>query len=151
YAGLADYYWVTDELAPRIAKPKARDYVLKALALDGDLADAHTTFGAIQFYGDWDWTGAEKEFKRAIALNPSQAEAHEMYSVFLSAMGRTDEAISEVRTAQQLDPLALEPSLIAGRTFYYARQYDRAIEECGNALKLDPSSISAHDCLGEAH
>jgi eukaryotic-like serine/threonine-protein kinase len=151
YAGLADYYWVTDELDPRVAKSKAKDYVLKALALDGDMADAHTTFGAIKFYGDWDWAGAEKEFKRAIVLNPSHAEAHEMYSVFLSAMGRADEAISEIRTAQQLDPLALEPSMIAGRTLYYARQYDRAIEQCRNALKLDPSSISAHDCLGEAY
>jgi eukaryotic-like serine/threonine-protein kinase len=151
YSGLADYYWVTDELAPRVAKPKARDYALKALALDGDLADAHTTYGAIQFYGDWDWTGAEKEFKRAIDLSPSHAEAHEMYSVFLSAMSRAPEAIAEIRTAQQLDPLALDPTMIAGRTFYYARQYDRAIEECRNALELDPHSIAAHDCLGEAY
>jgi tetratricopeptide (TPR) repeat protein len=74
-----------------------------------------------------------------------------MYSVFLSAMGRADEAIAEIRTAQQLDPLALEPSMIAGRTFYYARQYDRAIEQCRNALKGDPSSIASHDCLGEAY
>jgi serine/threonine protein kinase/Tfp pilus assembly protein PilF len=151
YSGLADYYWVTDELAPRVAKPKARDYALKALALDGDLADAHTTFGAIQFYGDWDWTGAEKEFKHAIDLSPSRAEGHEMYSVFLSAMGRAPEAIAEIRTAQQLDPLAVDPSMIAGRTFYYARQYDSAIEQCRNALELDPNSIAAHDCLGEAY
>lgn len=151
YSGLADYYWVTDELTPRLAKSMARDYVLKALDLDSDLADAHTTLGDIQFYGDWDWIGAENEFKRAIDLNPSRAEAHGMYSVFLSAMGRTDEAIGEIRSAQELDPLASEPRMIAGRIFYYARQYDLAIEECRRALDVDRSSIAAHDCLAEAY
>jgi TolB-like protein len=64
YVGLADYYWATDELPPRVAYPKARQYVMKALALDNTLADAHTTLGAIQFYDDWDWSSAEQEFKR---------------------------------------------------------------------------------------
>jgi tetratricopeptide (TPR) repeat protein len=115
------------------------------------MADAHTTLGAIHFYGDWDWPGAEAEFKRAIDVNPSHVEAHQMYSVFLSTMGRADEAISEIRTTQQLDPLAFVPRVTAGWTFYYARQYDNAIEQCRKLLELDPNSISARDCLGNAY
>jgi eukaryotic-like serine/threonine-protein kinase len=151
YVGLADYYWVTDELSPRVAYPKAREYALKALALDDTLADAHTTLGAIQFYADWDWVASEKEFKRAIQLNPSHAEAHEMYSVFLSTLGRADQAIAEIGAAQLLDPLALSPSVNAGWAFYYARQYDGAIAQCRKAIELDPRSVSAHDCLGNAY
>ena len=151
YVGLADYYWVTDELAPRLANLKAKEYALKALALDDTLADAHTTLGAVLFYGDWDWSASEKEFKRAIDLNPSHAEAHQMYSIFLSTRGRGDEAIAEIGIAQHLDPLALGPSVTAGWTFYYARQYDRAIEQCRKSLELDPNYVSAHDCLGNAY
>jgi TolB-like protein/Tfp pilus assembly protein PilF len=151
YVGLADYYWATDELSPQEANPKARAYVLKALALDDTLADAHTTLGAIQFYADWDWSTPEKEFKRAIDLNPSHAEAHRMYSIFLSTLGRAEEAIVESEIAERLDPLALSPSVTAGWTFYYARQYDSAIAQCRKAMELDPQSISAHDCLGNAY
>jgi len=151
YVGLADYYLATDELSPRVAYPKARAYALEALALDDTLADAHTALGAIQFYADWDWVTPEKEFKRAIDLNLSHAEAHQMYSIFLSTLGRADEAIAEIRTAQRLDPLALSSSVTAGWTFYYARQYDGAIAQCHKSLALDPHSISAHDCLGNAY
>jgi TolB-like protein/Flp pilus assembly protein TadD len=151
YVGLADYYWATDDLSPRVAYPKAKEYALKALALDDTLADAHTTLGAIQFYADWDWSASEKEFKRAIDLNPSRAEAHQMYSIFLSTLGRADESIAEIGTAQRLDPLALGPSVTAGWTFYYARQYDSAIAQCRKSLELDPRSVSAHDCLGNAY
>jgi tetratricopeptide (TPR) repeat protein len=134
-----------------VAYPKAREYVLKALALDDTLADAHTTLGAIQFYADWDWIAPEKEFKRAIELNPSHAEAHQMYSVFLSTLGRVNEAIAEIGIAQGLDPLALGPSVTAGWTYYYARQYDDAISQCRKSIDLDPRSVSAHDCLGNAY
>jgi tetratricopeptide (TPR) repeat protein len=151
YVGLADYYWATDELSPRVAYPKAKEYALKALALDDTLADAHTTLGAIHFYADWDWSASEKEFRRAIDLNPSRAEARQMYSIFLSTLGRADEAIAEIRTAQQLDPLALGPSVTAGWAFYYARQYDSAIAQCRKAMELEPHSISVHDCLGNSY
>jgi serine/threonine-protein kinase len=151
YVGLADYYWATDELSPRVAYPKAKEYALKALALDDTLADAHTTLGAIHFYADWDWSASEKEFRRAIDLNPSRAEARQMYSIFLSTLGRANEAIAEIRTAQQLDPLALGPSVTAGWAFYYARQYDSAIAQCRKAMELEPHSISVHDCLGNSY
>ena len=151
YAGLADYYLLTDELSPGVAMPKANEYVRKALALDDGLADAHATLASIKFYGDWDWAGAEKESKRAIELSPSYAEAHRTYSDFLSEMGRHDEALAEIRTAQELDPFSAATMLGAGWALYYARQYDRAIEQCRKVLDLDPRSVSARDCVGSAH
>jgi eukaryotic-like serine/threonine-protein kinase len=150
YAGLADYYWLTNELSPRVAMPRAKGYVQKALALDDGLADAHATLATIKFYGDWDWLGADGEYKRAIELNPSYAEAHRFYSGFLSEMGRHDQALAEIRTAQELEPYSAITTLSAGWVFYYARQYDHAIEQCRTVLDLDPHSVSARDCVGSA-
>jgi len=151
YAGLANYYLLTDELSPQLAMPKAKEYVQKALALDDSLADAHVTLASIKSYGDWDWPGADKEFERAIKLSPSYAEAHRRYADFLSEMGRHDQALAEMRTAQELDPLSATTILDGGWAFYYARQYDRAIEQCNKVLDLDPRSVSARDCVGSAH
>ena len=150
YAGLADYYWLTNELSPRVAMPRAKDYVQKALALDDGLADAHATLATIKFYGDWDWRGADGEYKRAIELNPSYAEAHRVYSGFLSEMGRHEQALAEIRTAQELEPYSAITTLSAGWAFYYARKYDRAIEQCRAVADLDPHSMSARDCVGSA-
>jgi len=151
YAGLADYFWATDELPPRSAMPRASENVLKALALDDGLADAHKTLAIIKFYGDWDWGAAEKEFQRALALNPSYSEGHRMYSLYLSALGRTEDAFGEIQIAQRLDPLSLTTSVTAGWISYYARQYDRALQQCRSVLELDPSWSSAHECLGDAY
>jgi eukaryotic-like serine/threonine-protein kinase len=151
YAGLADYYMLTDELSPRVAMPKAKAYVQKALALEDGLAGAHATLAFIKFYGDWDWLGADKEFERAIELSPSYAEAHRSYSDFLSEMGRHDQALAEIRTAQELDPFSATVILDGGWALYYAREYDRAIEQCRKVLDLDPHSVSALDCVGSAH
>jgi TolB-like protein/lipoprotein NlpI len=151
YAGLADYFWATDELPPRTAMPWARENVLKALALDDSLANAHKTLASIKFYGDWDWLGAEEEFKRALALDPSYSEGHRMYSVYLSAMGRSEDAFGEIQIAQRLDPLSLANPVTAGWISYYARQYDLALQQCGGVLELDPSWIGAHECLGDAY
>ncbi len=151
FAGLADYYWATDELPPRVAAPKATGYARKALVLDEKLAGTHTTLGAIQFFAHYNWAGAEEEFKRAVELNPSDADAHQMYAVFLSAMGRADEALSEIQTAQILNPLDPTPIVTTGSIFYFARQYDRAIEQCGKSLEVDPTLHAAHDCLGSAY
>jgi serine/threonine protein kinase/Tfp pilus assembly protein PilF len=150
YAGLADYYWLTNELSPRVAMPTAKDYVQKALALDDGLADAHATLATIKFYGDWDWLGADREYRRAIELSPSYAAAHRVYSGFLSEMGRHDQALAEIRTAQELEPDSAITNLSAGWAFYYAREYDRAIEQCRTVLDSDPHSMSARDCVGSA-
>jgi eukaryotic-like serine/threonine-protein kinase len=151
YAGLADFYWATDKLNPREAMLQAKENVLEALQLDGDLAEAHKTLAILKFYADWDWVGAEREFQRALALNPNFSEGHRMYSVYLSELGRSEEALSEVQMAQRLDPLSLTTAVTVGWTFYYARQYDRAIEQCRNVVELDPDYSQGHDCLGSSY
>jgi eukaryotic-like serine/threonine-protein kinase len=151
YSGLADYFWATDELAPQVAMPRAKEYALKALVIDDSISAAHSTLADVTFYGDWDWPAAEKEYKRAIELNPSDAEAHRIYSVFLSAMARADEALVEIRAAQDLDPISVFTSSSAGWTFYFARQYDRAIEQCQRTLELEPNNVGAHACLGDSY
>ena len=151
YAGLADYYILTNELSPKVAMPKAKEYVLKALALDNNLADAHSTLALIHFYGDWDWAGAEEELERSIDLNPSNAETHRLYSGILSEIGRHNQALEEIRAAQALDPVSVITAATAGWVFYYARQYDRALEQCRKVLELDTQSLSAHDCLGSLY
>jgi eukaryotic-like serine/threonine-protein kinase len=151
YAGLADFYWLTNEISPAIAIPKAKEYALKAMAIDDALADAHSTLAAIKFYGDWDWLGADNEFKRAIQLNPNYSEARAAYSAFLSEMGRHEQALLQIRTAQEIDPVSASTGATAAWASYYARQYDAAIAEARKVLDMDPNSISAHDLLGSAY
>ncbi|HVB36322.1 MAG TPA: FlgO family outer membrane protein [Candidatus Acidoferrales bacterium] len=151
YAGLADYYWSDPGLDPRAAMPQARKYAQDALERDPNLADAHTTLGAIHFYADWNWVAAEDEFRRAIALSPSDAEAHRSYSYFLAALGRPDEALAESTKAQELDPLSIWAQLTAGYVFYFTRYYDKAVDQCQKALVLDPNSVGAYDCLGTSY
>ncbi|MGH9864796.1 MAG: tetratricopeptide repeat protein, partial [Candidatus Acidiferrales bacterium] len=151
YAGLADYYWSNQELNPNKRMPKAKEYAERALDLDPNLADARMALGAIHFHADWDWVAAEKEFKRAIELSPSDVEAHRMYSVYLAAMGRADEALAESAKAQQLDPLSIWAQITSGYMFYFTRHYDKAIDQCGKALELDPNSVGAYDCLGTSY
>lgn len=151
YADLAGYYWAIADLPARVAMPKAKEYALKALELDSSLSQAHTALAGVHFNGDWDWPGAESEFKRALALNPSDAEAHRRYSNYLLALGRFQEALFEVQRAQELDPISLLTSVNAGWTFYFVRQYDRAIEQCERALQLDANSDGAHSCLGQSY
>ncbi len=151
YADLAGYYWATTDLPRKMAMPKAKEYALKALELDDTLTQAHTALAGIRFYGEWDWSGAESEFKRALALNPSDAEAHRIYSFYLLTLGRFEEALLEVRRSEELDPLSLLASVNAGWAFYFARQYDRAIEQCQKALELDADSDGAHACLGQSY
>ena len=151
YAALAAYYSVSTDLPAKEAIPKAKEYALKALELDDGLAQAHTALAGIKFYGDWDWTGAEKEFKRALGLNPNDAETHRTYSSYLLSLARFDEALLQVQRAQRLDPLSLYTSVNAGWTFYFVRQYDRAVEQCQQALELDANSDGAHACLGQSY
>lgn len=151
YAGLADYYWSNQELRPMERMPKAKEYAERALKLDPNLADTHIALGAIHFYADWDWPAAEKEFQRAIELSPSDAGAHSIYSVYLAAMGRADEALAESAKAQQLDPLSIWAQITTGYAFYFTRHYGEAIDQCQKALELDPNSVGAYDCLGTSY
>lgn len=148
YAGLANYYWAITDLPPRKAMPQAEQYAEKALELDPMLARAHLALGTIRFLGDWNWAKAESEFKLALELNPNDAEAHRNYSSYLLALGREGEALAEIHRAEELDPLYIATHITAGWLFYFARQYDKAIERCQQALELDPNSAGGYDCLG---
>ncbi len=148
YSGLADYYWGTDELPPRIKMPKAKEYALKGLEIDPDSAQIHTSLGVIRFLADWDWREAERELRRALELDPNNAGAHRMYAEYLSEMGRPEEALTEFQESQQLDPLAISTQVMIGWTYYFARRYDDALEQCQKCVGLDHRSVNAHNCLG---
>ena len=151
YASLAEYYWSTDKLPPQLAMPKAEQYALKSLELDGSLPEAHTALAGIRFFYNWDWPTAEKEFSRSLELNPSGAETHRLYALYLASLAGAEQAVREIRIAQQLDPFSLNINTTAGWVFNYTRQYDQAIEQCRKALEIDPDYVSAHDCLGDSY
>lgn len=152
YAGLADCYVVpANRLAPREAMPKARAAALRALELDETLAQAHVSLGRVRAAFDWDWTGAEKEYKRAIQLNPRYGVAHQWYGGCLEAMGRRNEAIAERRLAQELEPLSLTINFELGLGFYYGRDYDQAIEQFQKTLELDQNFPAARNFLPAAY
>jgi tetratricopeptide (TPR) repeat protein len=151
---LADCYAVYsgyDVLPPREAAPKAKEAASKALALDDTLAEPHAAVAMVKSHYDWNWSGAESEFKRAIQLDPSYATAHEWYAQALEAMGRLDEAITEAKRAQEADPLSLAASAVAGHSFYIARRYDQAIEQLGKTLAMDPNFVLAHRYLARVY
>jgi serine/threonine-protein kinase len=154
YAGLADSYVVVSTwnvMAPKEAYPRAKAAAFKALEMDETLAEAHASLGAAREEYDWDWVGAEKEFRRAIELNPGYATAHQWYAEYLSHMGRNNEAIAEAKRAQELDPLSLIINAIRGRVCFYARRYDEAIAQCRRTLELNPGFYPAHLYLGWAY
>jgi len=123
YVGLSDYYVLMYELPPKIAMAQAREYAQKALALDNGLPAAHLALAWIE-YNSWDWHESEQQFEIAIKLNPSDAEAHRAYSIFLSTLGRSNEASAEAHAALELDPLSVVIRTTAGWVAYFARDYD---------------------------
>lgn len=154
YAGLADAYnrlsgW--NVVSPREGFPNAKAAAVKALALDEELAEAHTQLGVAKLLFDWDFAGAENEFKQAIAINQSDGDAHYLYSYHLSAMGRFDDALENVRRAHELDPVSLEKIAGMGDVFYYQRDYDQAMAHYQKALEMDPNSGFAHWALGNVY
>lgn len=154
FSGLADAYAtlaLLEFMAPADAYPRAKEAVEKSLSIDGRLAEAHTSLGLIRFQYDWDWKGAEEEFVKAIALNPNYAPAHHFFADYLKAMGRFDEALEEIRKAQELDPLSLAISAGAGHVLYLSRRYDEAIEQYRNAVELDPSFMQTHVWFGRPY
>ena len=151
YVGLANYYttlpFVTD-IPPVDVLPKARAAVVRALELDETLAEAHAAHAYIQAYFEWDWQGAEKEFKRALALQPNYADAHFSYSRFLASRGRMDEAIAQIQMAVALDPLT--PSLRANVAplNYFRGRYPEALSQLTAVLRADSTDIIARWGLG---
>ena len=154
YARLADSYGILPFYTPTLPKEafsKAKVAVMIALNIDETLAEAHSALGFIKTYYDWDWEAAETELKRAVQIKPSYATAHHWYAEYLSAMGRHEEAIAEIRRAHELDPLSLIINCMKAWVFLFARQYERAIEQCQKTLELGPNFALAHSLLGWAY
>jgi len=152
YAGLADtYVFGNPNLDPKVAIPLARAAALKALQLDDTLSDAHAALAQVKFLGDWDWSGAEKEFRRAIDLNPGDTLAHHMYSHFVLYMGRTEESLKESELYLRLDPLSVAANNHLGYYYLATGQYDLAIEQEHKTLQIDPNYHDAIHFLAEAY
>jgi TolB-like protein/DNA-binding winged helix-turn-helix (wHTH) protein/Tfp pilus assembly protein PilF len=159
YAGLADCYvhlaWGGDifagDLSPQEIMPKARDAAQKALQLDESLADAHTTLADVEMILDWNWSSAEREFKRAIELNPNYSAAHSWYAHYLVAMGRFDESMAEAKRSLELDPFSEVTTDFAEWAFQLARRYDMTVQQAKKSLDLAPEFPWAHWELGWAY
>jgi len=154
YAGLADTYSLLANygvLSPGDAFPKAEAAARKALDLDPTSPEAHTAAGYPAHHYRWKWAEAEQDYGKAISLSPSYATAHLRYAELLSTEGRHDEAIAEMHTALDLDPLSLVYRSNLGRFLYYARRYDEAIQELNRTLELDPMRLYARLHLGMSY
>jgi TolB-like protein/DNA-binding winged helix-turn-helix (wHTH) protein/Flp pilus assembly protein TadD len=155
YSGLADSYalsgdWEYGILSPQEAFPKAKAAATKALALDDNLSEAHTSLAFIADLYDWDWASAEQQYKRALALNPGYATAHHWYAWHLIVMGRNDEGIAELKRAESLDPLSLIIGADLADALCIAHRYDESVQQSQKALAMDPLFAVAHYLLGQA-
>jgi len=154
YAGLASAY-IERDIWGGLGVGKSADQVraatLKALELDGELAEAHALLGQIHFQYDWDWQGTEAEYKRAIQLNPNLAGSYVRYAYFLQAMRRHTEALAAAHRAVELDPLSAANLSDEGRILYRARQYESAIARYQRALELDPRYVPALSRMADAY
>ncbi|GAC1616557.1 MAG: winged helix-turn-helix domain-containing tetratricopeptide repeat protein [Candidatus Acidiferrum sp.] len=151
YVGLADTYasqcLIADVPSSEVF-PKAREAAQRALAIDESLAEAHTSLAYVRFWYEWDWAGAELEFKRAINLNPGYPTAHQWYAEYLRLMGRQEEAIQEGKRALELDPLSLIINMEAGLPYYFERRYDEAMKHFRKTVDMDPNFGLAYCEIG---
>lgn len=146
YSGVADCYTllgVYSAIPPKDAMGKAQTAALKALELDGLLAEAHASLAGVKWLFEWDWKGADREFLRAIELNPNSSSARHWYGLYLAEMGRFEEAIAEERRALELDPLSLVINADMGRVLYYARRYQESLEQYRKTLEIDSATGAA--------
>jgi tetratricopeptide (TPR) repeat protein len=147
YAGMAECYTLLamDRVPnPRELLAKAKTAALRAVELDDSSAEAHVALGGVRVFADFDWPGAEAEFKRAIALNPNNAQAHHWYAnLFLDPQGRYDEAIAEMQQAQALDPLSLIINTDLGYAYYVAGRNDEAADQFRKVMAMDPNFVPA--------
>lgn len=155
YVGLADCYnslgvVQIGAVHPLEMRRLAEENATKALALDPTLGEAYTVLGFVKHY-NWDWTAAEQDFKRAIDLNPSYANAHNFYASFLMSRGRVDESIAASNRARELDPFSLSISAQRGFLLENARRYDEAIEQLRGVIAMDPNHYQAHWFLGHTY
>ena len=155
YTGLADSYIALtfyNFAAPHETMPKAKESALKAVALDDTAAEPQASLGNILVNYDWNWSAAEKAFKRSIELKPDYATGHEWYAIhYLTATGRLEEAVQEMKKALELEPASLIMNTFMGATLYYAGRYDEAVDQCRRTIEMDPNFAVAHWHLGLAY
>jgi tetratricopeptide (TPR) repeat protein len=161
YAGVADAFNIlpaTLDLSLKEAAPRVTEAAVKALALDASLAEPHSSLAYMKLYNDWDWSGAEAEFKQAIALNPNFAGVHYRYSEYLVAMERLDEAVNESERAVDLDPFNFWANHWLGQALYHARRYDDALRQIRRSLEMFPdrgylndSEVYLYDEIGDVY
>ena len=155
YAGLADSYIVqgwNGDIPPKEIYPKAQAAAIKALGLDDELAEAHNALATVKRDFDWDWPGAEREYKRAIELNPNYASAHQWYGELLFALGRNQEGLEQLNRAQQLDPLSPVINGEKGVTLLRAAgRADLALQQMQKTIEIDPNFARVHWQLGQVY
>lgn len=164
YAGLADAYAFLPAVSAAVAAPAgvvsspikhvyalALEAALRALEIDDTLSEAHTSLGSVKAYYEWNWADAEREFKRAIELNPRSSEAHRQYGWYLSIVGRHDEAIAEAEFAHELDPLSLNANNDLGMAYCFAGHHDKAIVQLRNTIELEPKFFRPHLFLAASY
>lgn len=154
YAGVADCYhvlpWVS-EVSPEDAPAKAKEAAAKAIELDPSLSEAHVSLAFALASYDWDWAGAEREYRRAIELNPNYATAHQWYAVLLAIQGRRGEALAEIDRALQLDPLSIAVNSNAGTIYFFSRDYDAALAQFRRTVELAPRDGDLHMWLSQVY
>jgi DNA-binding winged helix-turn-helix (wHTH) protein len=154
YSGLADCYATMGSLshwAPTDAFPLARRHATRALELDPSLAEAHASLGFVELYFDWNWSAADTEFQRSIALDPGYPPTHQWYGIYLMAAARPIEALAEMRRARQRDPLSLPINTDIGFCHYYAGQYEEAVKQLKFVLEMNSDFPPAHLWLGRTY
>src|ERR1700737_3607447 len=152
YAGLADSYssfaFPLGVVTPREAMPKAKEAALRALAIDNALGEAHTSLAYIAFFYDWDWAAAERGFKRALELNPNNADTHHWYSHFLMGQGRIEESLIQSKRALELSPYDILFNIHLGWHYLNARQYDQALDQIEKTVEMDKNFAQTYPWLG---
>ncbi len=154
FVGIADAFNILGFygfMPPKDAFQKARASARRALQIDEHVGEAHASLGWVKTFFEWDWAGAEREYKRAIELNPHYPTSHEWYALFLGVMGRFEEALEEIAIARDHDPLSLIINSVAGVLFIFSRRYDKAIKQLSRTIEMDPTFALAHIWLGEAY
>jgi serine/threonine-protein kinase len=154
WVGVADSHIVASGdylgLPAAEANDRARAAALRALELDESLAEAHISLAAVKMEGDWDLEGSEKEYQRGLELNPGYATGHQWYAELLSAMGRHEDSIAEMKKALELDPLSLIINASLGWRYFYAGRFEEALEQCLKTLEMEPLFVNGAWCAGQS-
>jgi TolB-like protein/Flp pilus assembly protein TadD len=154
YADIAESYFtlsITGNMPPREAFPRATEAATKALHIDPLLAEGHHILGVTRFFHEWNWSGAERAFKRALEINPNYALSHELYGHLLSNLGRHEEALAESSRSLELNPLSLISNALRGQMLFFAGRYDDAVAHLQKAIDVEPNFWISHLALGKVY